>query len=89
MMKTKMLLILLAIVFVLSEAFITNGNRLLVNKWGLHPTYGCLQGVLLDDSNCGTSPANNGRCIVEFADEITANAFNNSDCVSSPLYKQH
>jgi hypothetical protein len=87
-MKTKMLLPLLAIVFAVSGAFITKANKLVVEKWGYHSSMGCIQGTLLDESNCGTSVTNNGRCFVDFGDE-TANAFNIADCDTGPLYKQN
>ena len=88
-MKIKMLMSVLAIVFAVSGAFITKANRLAVNKWGSHPTSGCIQGTLLDDTNCGTSTGINVRCVVQFPDETTANAFNVSGCSTSPLYKQN
>lgn len=87
-MKTKMLLPLLAIVFAVSGAFVTQANNLAVYKWGLHSSEGCIQGTLLDESNCGIPVTNKGRCIVDFGDE-TANAFNISDCDTEPLFKQN
>jgi hypothetical protein len=88
-MKNKMLLPLLAILIAVSAAFVTKADETVVSRWGNHISMGCITGTLLQETNCGTAVTNKGRCIVEFDDESTADAFDVSGCVDSPLYKQN